>query len=102
MTDSPCQHRRGGCSFGIPGAQMTRLDNQFALQQVFRVFGGQPAAFLGDADGHNFIFFFINGVENRRRRKQRDFILAAAPTEKDANPKLFHNRPPQLLAEKLQ
>ena len=29
-------------------------------------------------------------------------MLAAAPTEKDANPKLFHNRPPQLLAEKLQ
>jgi hypothetical protein len=69
---------------------MTRLDNQFALQQVFRVFGRQPAAFHGDAGGQNFILLFINGVENRRRRKQRHFMLDAAPTEKGANPKLFH------------
>ena len=43
--------------------------------------GSEPAAFFGDADGHHFIFVFIDCVEYRCGRKQRNFVLSAAAAE---------------------
>ena len=75
------QHRGPRSSLGIASAQVARLQHQLALQQIFRVLGGEPAAFLGDADGNDFIFIFVDGVENGSGREQRDFVLSAAPAE---------------------
>ena len=67
---APRQHRGCGRGLGIAGAQLARLQDDLALQQVFRVFRGQPAPVFGDADGHDFVFIFIDRVENRRGREQ--------------------------------
>lgn len=48
------------------------------------------SSFLGDADWHNFILVFIDSIENGRSRKQGDFMLSAAPTEKDSYSKFLH------------
>ena len=55
------------------------------------MFGGKPAAFLGNADGHDFIFVFVDGVNNGGGGEQRDFVLSAAPAKKDADAKLLHD-----------
>ena len=68
---------------------MPRLENQLALQQILRVSRRQPAPILGDADGHDFIFVFVDGVENRRSREQRNLMLAAAPAKKNSDAKSF-------------
>ncbi len=52
--------------------------------------GREPAAFLGDADGHDFILLLIDCVENRRSGEQRDFVLAAAPAKQNPDSKLLH------------
>ena len=65
----------------IAGAQIARLEHELAGQQILGVLGRQPAAIFGDADGYDFIFFFIDCVENRGRREQRNFMLSAAPAK---------------------
>ena len=71
-------------------AKMPRLKNQLALQQILGVIRSQPAAVFGDADGHDLVFIFIDGLQNRRGREQRNLVLSTAPAEKNADPKLFH------------
>jgi len=51
----------------------------------------QPTTFLGDADRHHIIFIFINGVEDRRRRQQGNFMLAATSAEKYSHPEFLHH-----------
>ena len=63
--------------------------DRFSLQQLLGMLGGQPSAFLRDPDGHDFLFVLVNRIENGRSRQQRDFVLAAAPAKKDANPKFL-------------
>src|ERR1022692_496516 len=55
------------------------------------MFRREPAAIFGNADGNHFIFRFINRVQNGSGRKQRHFMLAAAPAKENANPKFCHD-----------
>jgi len=79
-----------GCGVGITGTEMLVI-LKLSLQEAFRIGGSDPAAFFGDSDGDDFVFVFIDGVEDRRGRKQRDLMLSAAPAEQDANSKFFHD-----------
>ena len=72
--------RRAGCA-----ARATQL----AREQILGMLGGQPAAVFGDADGHHLVLLF-DCVQDRGGREQRDFVLAAASAEQNADPKLFH------------
>src|SRR5580698_700745 len=63
---------------------------KFSLQQPLRIRSSHPSTFLSDADGHHFVFVFVDGVENRRSRKQRDLMLPTAPAKQDADSNLFH------------
>src|SRR5258708_18323963 len=59
-------------------------------QQSFGIRRGHPLALFGDADRNDLIFILINGLENRRGREQRNFVLAAASAEKDAYTEFLH------------
>ena len=85
------EHGRAGRGFGISGAQVLGLVDRLALQQSFRGAGGEPAAFLGDADRHDFVFAFIDGVDHGRGREQRDFVLTAASAEQNSHAQFFHD-----------
>ena len=61
-----------------------------ALQQPLGVLRHEPAPVFRDSDGNHFVFCFIDCLQNRRRRKQRHFMLAAASAKKNANPKFCH------------
>ncbi len=89
---APRQHCRGLGSVGIAGAQVSGLGSigRLALQQAFGMGGRYPAAFLGDADGHHFVFALVDCVQDRGRRQQGDFMLAAAPAKQDAYPEFLH------------
>src|ERR1022692_3139528 len=71
---------------------MARLDGfwQVATQQALCVGRSDPSPFLGDTDGHNVVFLLIDGVQDRGRRQQRDFMLAAAPAKQDTYPEFCH------------
>src|ERR1035441_10928549 len=71
---------------------MARLDGfwQVATQQALCVGRSAPSPFLGDTDGHNVVFLLIDGVQDRGRRQQRDFMLAAAPAKQDTYPEFRH------------
>src|SRR5512146_813273 len=71
---------------------MVRLG--LTLQQLLGMEISEPAPFLGDADGHHLKTSLINGVEYRRRRKQRHLMLTTATTKKNAYTKLFQSRSP--------
>src|ERR1700722_2801062 len=66
------------------------LTRRFSPEQTFGIGRGHPSSLLGDADGHYLVFIFVDGVENRRGRKQRDFMLAAAATKEYAHANFFH------------
>ncbi len=66
---------------GIAGAQIAGLNLKLACEQIFGMLGGEPASFFGDADGNDFVFLFINGVENGGGGEQGDFVLSAAAAE---------------------
>jgi hypothetical protein len=51
-----------------------------------------PAAFLGYADGDDFVLFLVNGLEDGGGGKQRNFVFAAAPAEKNAYPDFCHEK----------
>ena len=78
---------RRGC--GIAGAQPAGYGAGIAFQQVVRIARRQPAAILGDADGHHVEFSAIDRLQDRSRREQRDFVLAAAPAKKNAYAEFF-------------
>src|ERR1700674_506894 len=88
------QNRSPSSRFRITSTKMCGAGaraRRFPTQQPFRIVGGDPSALLGDADGHNFVFIFVDGVENRRGREQRDFMLSAAPTKQNADSNFFHD-----------
>jgi hypothetical protein len=62
-----------------------------AAQQALGVIGGQPAAFLGDADGHDLVFILVDGFHDRCCRQQGNLVLAAAPTKEHAYANLFRH-----------
>ena len=75
----------------IARAQVARFVVQrLALQEPLGVRGCNPPPFFSDADGHDVVFLLIYGLENRGRRKQRNFVLSAASTEQDSHSNLFH------------
>ena len=55
-------------------------------QHLLRPRAHEPAAILGDADGHGFVFFRIERANHRCRRGQRHFVLARTPAEQHAHP----------------
>ena len=63
----------------------------FPSQEVFRILGSHPAALLGDADGHDIIFFLVDRLQDRGRGKQGYFMFAAAATEQYPNSQLMHD-----------
>ena len=99
------QQRCPGSSLRIAGAKLRRLCGTdtpfgsaqgrpvrllFAFQQSLRMFRGEPSTVFRDADGNDFVFCFIDCLQNRRRRQQRYFMLAAASAKEDANSKFCH------------
>ena len=54
------------------------------------MFRRKPAPILSDADRYDFIFLSIDCVQYRRRREQRNFMLAAASAKKNAHSKFCH------------
>ena len=87
-TDSPVASTAApGVASGSPARRCLSLAT---FQKLLGVFRSEPAALLGDADWNNFVFRFIDCVENRRRREQRHFVLAAASAKKNAHSQFCH------------
>ena len=63
---------------------------RLSMQEPLGVRGCNPPPFFSDADGHDVVFLLIYGLENRGRRKQRNFVLSAASAEQDSHSNLFH------------
>ena len=88
------QHCRSGRGLRISGAQMRRANvflRGLASQQILGVQRRHPAAIFGNADRNNFIFRFIDCLQDRCRREQRNFMFAAASAEKNSYPQFFHS-----------
>ena len=85
------QNRGSERGFGVSGPQMGRGRRRLSLQQQFRITRGQPAAFLGDADRHDFKLALVNGTNDGCGGEQRDLVLSAPPPEKDANAQFLHS-----------
>ena len=92
---------RSGRSFRIAGAEAAGHSGVpsdrpvagvrgrwIALEQLVRIGRGQPAAFPGDADGDDVEFGAVDCVEDGGGGEQRDFVLAAAATEENADAEL--------------
>src|SRR5581483_9273443 len=86
------EHCRAGGEVRIARAKVPLfVFRRHALQQALGIRRRHPAAVFGDADGNDFKLVLIDGVEDRRCREQRNLMLAAAPSEKNADPNLFHD-----------
>ncbi len=84
------QQRRGrlvGRRFG----QQRRRAGGGPLAQRGHGVAGQPAAVLGDADGHDLVAVGVERGHHRARRAQRDFMLAGTAAEEDANAEFLHS-----------
>ena len=84
------QNRSARRSLRVPRAQMLVI-LEFPIQQPLRIGGGDPSALLGNADRHNFVFVFVDGVEDRCGRQQRDLMLSTASAKQNADSKFFHD-----------
>src|ERR1700733_2471206 len=84
-----CEDCRCRGRLRIAGAELARR-RRFARQQPLGVAGRHPAALLGNANGDDFVFFRVDGLENRSSREQRDLMLAAAAAKKNAYAKFGH------------
>ena len=58
------QHGSSVGDVRIAGAQLARFQDEPALQQILGMLRREPAAIFGDANGHDFVLVFIDGVEN--------------------------------------
>ena len=90
--------------FWVAGAQPPRSRAHVAVEQMVGVCRGQPAALPSDADGGYVELAAVDRPQNRRGRQQRDLMLAAAPTKKNAYAKFFCHfsvRPPRLKSMRL-
>src|SRR4051794_31161781 len=68
---------------------MPLLFFMIAAQQILRIPGRQPTAFLGDSNRHHLILLFVDVFQDRRRRQQRNLMLAASSTKQHANTNLL-------------
>jgi hypothetical protein len=68
-----------------------RVVFKFSLEQSLCVSRGDPSALLRDANRHDFIFIFVDGVENGCSGEQRDFMLSAAAAKENADSNFFHD-----------
>jgi hypothetical protein len=59
---------------------------------------GEPSAFFRDPNRHNFKPSFVDCIEYRGRRQQRNFMLAAPSTEKNSDTKFLQDRSPLTLS----
>ena len=62
---------RGGMCFA--GGEFR---GRVAVEQGLGVRAAEPLAGLGDADGNDFVFFAIDGLEDGGGGEERDFVLA--------------------------
>ena len=88
------QHCRARCRFGIARAQMLASSGEWRVACLAASFGGsgsKPASILGDADGHDFIFALVDGIDYGRGGKQRHFVFSATPAEQDPNSQFVHD-----------
>ena len=76
---------RSGRSFRIAGAETAGNGARVAQEELVRIGRGQPAAFPGDADGDDVEFGAVDSVEDGGGGEQRDFVLAAAAAEENAD-----------------
>ena len=58
-------------------------------QHFLRARADKPVAFLGDADGHCFVFVRVEAANNGGSGGEGNFVFAGAATEEDANAKSF-------------
>ena len=56
-----------------------------AGEEVLGFGGGEPLALFGDADGDDFVFCAVDGVEDRGGGEEGDLVLAGAAAEEDAD-----------------
>src|SRR6266576_6746713 len=61
------------------------------LQQPLGVLSGEPTAVFRDPNGNHVVLCFVNCFHNGSRRQQRNFMLAAASAEQDADPEFSHS-----------
>ena len=66
-----------GC--GIPGTETVVF--LLAIQEALGVRSGHPLPFLGDADGDDIEFAFIDCLDDGGGRKQRDLMLSTSATK---------------------
>src|SRR5277367_1206121 len=83
------QNGRSRSRIGIARAQMLVI-LKFSTQQPLRIVRRDPAAVLGNADGHNFVFILVNGVKDGRCREQRNLMLPAASAKENADSNFPH------------
>src|SRR5688500_3897610 len=57
------------------------------LQRIRRI---KPFSFARNSDRNNLVLIFINLLDNRHRRADRDFVFAGAPAENHADSDFFH------------
>src|SRR6202034_749693 len=81
-----------GCVSGCGGLKgQTGLRLTLSRQQRLRAAAGEPAAGFADADRDYVKLPSIDCLENRSRRKQRDFMLAAAAAKENAYAQFFRH-----------
>src|SRR5580700_5901696 len=62
----------------------------FAFQQPLGIGCGDPVALFGDANGHDFVFVLIDGVEDGGGGEQRDFMFPTASAKQDSDTEFLH------------
>jgi len=75
----------GGHSDALAGAQNFR-------EHFLRAGADEPVAFLGDADGHGFVFVGVEAANDGSGGGERDFMFARAAAEEDTDAEAFFVR----------
>ena len=73
------------------GLEAGVLDHLGRRHRARRALGQRPAPVLLDADRHRLVALAIEMREDRRRRCQRDFVLARSAAVNHADAKFFHS-----------
>ena len=87
--------QNGGATswFRIAGAQVARLEHELAVQQIFGVLGGQPAASLVMPMGTTSYLSLSMALRTEAAESSETSCSPLRPPNRDADSKLFHDLP---------
>ncbi len=80
-------HKGGVGRIGSHHDALAALQN--FREHFLRARADQPMAFLGDADGHGFVFIGIQATNDGGGGGERNFVLAGAAAEEDSYAQSF-------------